>query len=340
MSFAMRLPCLLLVCSLAAMSRAQKHEPGSATDAQLLADLGNDERCVEAVRTLTHRGEKGVTILMAAIGDTQFHADERRLAVAIYALGKLGDLAVPAVPLLLDELAAVPRGNVLLNLYWAIGEIGPKAQADGTDMLGALLSLQPHNVAEGWEWSFAYERIALGVAADKDVMKQWLRTRSLAHMAAVGWLMCRQAPDSSLPLEDLRAAWRFTEQDVQHHDETYPRVIMDLARAVSLHLPDTSDGTAARATLIYHYDVDVRLQAVMQLGQSPADDREMAVKALQISLTDGSLQIRREAVTALGMIGPPAADALPALQALAQDPDLQVRARAAAAVRAIGRNGK
>jgi HEAT repeat protein len=114
----------------------------------------------------------------------------------------------------------------------------------------------------------------------------------------------------------------------------------ELARAVVIHLPHTPDAVAAWALLIYHFDMDVRLQAVMQLGQSGANDAETAVKALQTSLTDGSVEVRREAVTALGMIGPPAADALPALQALAHDSDLQIRARATAAVRAIGRNGK
>ena len=107
-----------------------------------------------------------------------------------------------------------------------------------------------------------------------------------------------------------------------------------------VHLPDTPDATAASALLVHHFDVDVRLEAAMQLGRSPAGDQLGAVAALQLSLTDGSVHVRREAVTALGMIGPAAADALPALESLASDPDPQLRARAAAAVRAIRRPGK
>src|SRR5204862_8182377 len=126
MSIATRLPCLLLVTSFPAAAHAQKPDAAPKTDAQLLLDFGDDERSVEAVRTLVHRGAAGVATLMAAIKEPQFHADERRLAVAVYALGKLGDQAVPAAPLLLEELSGA-QGSVLRNLYWALGEIGPKA---------------------------------------------------------------------------------------------------------------------------------------------------------------------------------------------------------------------
>ena len=348
MHLATRLPCLLLALSCAAAARTQ-HEPNH-TDTQLLRDLGSEECGFEAVCTFVRRGAPAVATLTAAIRDPIFRSNERQLALAIYALGKIGDAAAPAAPLLVELLPA-SDGNVMRNLYWALGEIGPKAQAMGQDLLGALRQLEPTPGEAGereaqirsWshqEWAFACRRIELGLELSNAEAANLLKRVDHATLAAVAGLLCRAEPGAPVPREQLLATWTRIEAEWRQNGEGWRRGTMELARAVAKHAADTPEATAARAVLIHHFDLDVRLQAVMQMGQNPGADPARSVQALQRSLTDGSILVRREAVTALAMIGPPAAAALPTLQELARDPDVQIRARAAAAVRAIDPKGK
>jgi HEAT repeat protein len=330
-----RVCCRLLAVSLAAAAHAQQHDAAPRADAQLLLDLGDEERTVDAVRILTHRGAAGVTALMTAIADPQFRADDRRLAVAVYALGRMGDEGAPAASLLLDELGNAQGGEVR-NLYWALGEIGPKAEAAGGKVLERLRRLKA--VRPGYdyqEWFFACRRIEIGLGLSVEQIAEFLTNGDMGERLAVAGFLCREKLGSPLPRSDLLAAWTRSEREWRMYGESYKRVAMELARAVVLHAGDAPEATAARAALIYHFDVEVRLQAVMQMGQTPGKEPSASVKALQESLGDGSVHVRREAVTALGMIGPPAADALPALQKLTLDPDAQIRGRAAAAVRAM-----
>ncbi|HEX6813477.1 MAG TPA: HEAT repeat domain-containing protein [Planctomycetota bacterium] len=337
MHLATRFSCLLLALSCAAAAHAQQ-EP-RPTDADLLRDLGTEERGFEAVCAFVRRGAPAVATLTAAIRDPVFQSNERQLALAIYALGKIGDAAAPAALLLIDLLPAA-KDDVLRNVYWALGEIGPKAQAMGKDVLGPLRERKP---TPGWshqEWSFACRRIDLGLDLSEAEASRLLKQEDHATLVAVAGLLCRAEPGARVPREQLLETWQRMEPQWRQHGEGSRRVMLELARAVAKHAPDTPEGTAARAILIHHFDLDVRLQTVMQMGQDPGADPAASVQALQRSLTDGSILVRREAVTALAMIGPPAAAALPALQELAKDRDAQIRARAAAAVRAIGPKGK
>jgi hypothetical protein len=196
---------------------------------------------------------------------------------------------------------------------------------------------------QGWdymEWAFAYRRTELGVDPSPSEVATLLQGEDSSELVAAAGFLCRAHPLASWPREDLLAAWTRTESFWRRGNTGYKRAMLELARAVVRQAPDAPEATSALAVLIYHFDVDVRLQAAMQMGQTPGSDPATSVAALQLALTDGSVHVRREAVTALGMIGPAAVDALPALQTLATDPDVQIRGRAAAAVHAIDRKGK
>ena len=56
---------------------------------------------------------------------------------------------------------------------------------------------------------------------------------------------------------------------------------------------------------------------------------------MQTAINDDSLLVAREAVTALGMIGPAAKDAIPALEKLTDHKDKQIVERAKVALRQI-----
>ena len=60
-----------------------------------------------------------------------------------------------------------------------------------------------------------------------------------------------------------------------------------------------------------------------------------AVNDLLLALWDEDIAVIREVVTALGMIGPEARDALPTLENLVEHEDRQIAARAKAALRRI-----
>lgn len=342
MSFPSRtLAASLLTLTLVGTARPQQPEPAADAQTQrLLADLGDVERSVDAIRTLTRRGAPAVTALMAAIRDPAFRSDEQRLATAVYALGKFGDVAAPAAQLVIDELLTA-SGDCLRNLYWALGELGPRAEADGAGMLTGLRKLKP---APGWahqEWAFACRRIEVGTEPGPDELARLLQATEHASMVAAAGVLLRRRPGSDpVPQQELLAAWQRCYKSWQRDGESAARVTFELARAVVRHAPGTPAAEVARTVLVRHFDVEVRLEAVMQLGLAPASDPALAVRALQDSLGDGSVLVRREAVTALGLLGPAAEVAAPALAALAGDADAQIRARAAAALRAIRRATK
>lgn len=336
---ATRFPWLILALSFTTAVRSQHGDAPRQTDAQLLQDLGSEERAIDAVRILARRGAPAVALLMAAIREPVFRDDPRLLATAIYTLGKLGDVAAPAATLLLDELDR-SRDDVLRNIYWALGELGPSAQAKGEDVLTRLRKLKP---TPGWshqEWSFACRRIELGFEMSEDTLRSLLQMQDQASLMAVAGQLCRMAPGARIPGELLLETFTRMELQWRQYGEGHKRVALELARAVTRHAASTPEATAARAILIYHFDLDIRLEAVMQMGQLPGKEPAATVQALLQSLEDGSLQVRREAVTALAMIGPPAWRAAAALEKFCLDPDVQLRGRATAALRAIGRPGK
>ena len=74
----------------------------------------------------------------------------------------------------------------------------------------------------------------------------------------------------------------------------------------------------------------------MELGRH-GPQAAVAVPALVKGLEDKSLPVAREAVTALGMIGPSAKDAIPAMEKLVGHEDKQIRERQKAALRQIRR---
>lgn len=327
------LPLSVVLLVVASRSQRPLHTDDSELK-RLALDLGDSERSAEAVRVLSRRGAPAVAALTGAIRDSAYRSDARRLATAIYTLGKLGDDAAPAARLLVVE-ARTATGDVLRNVYWALGEIGPKAEADGAKVLAELADLTPD---PGWahqEWSFACRRLDVGLDTTPHALEHLLRLRDHPSLVAAAGLLCRLDPGATVPRTELLAAWEHVAQGWRAHGEGWSRVARELARAVVRHAPDAPGADAARAALVGHFDLDVRLDAVMKLGQTPPDDPEMAVAALITALADGSVFVRREALTSLGLLGPAAAAAVPTIGALVEDADTQIRVRAAAALRAI-----
>jgi len=79
----------------------------------------------------------------------------------------------------------------------------------------------------------------------------------------------------------------------------------------------------------------VSLWAMVLISPQDAEIVAKAVPALAAALRREQPIVRFEAAQALGKIGPPAVAALPALEALGEDPDMHVRNAAAAAIQKI-----
>ncbi len=75
-------------------------------------------------------------------------------------------------------------------------------------------------------------------------------------------------------------------------------------------------------------------------GHKPSRDRDARIRSADVphfieELVDEEMRVVQEAITALGMIGPAAKDAIPKLEKLTQHDDPQIAERAKAALRQV-----
>lgn len=309
----------------------------SADEQQLLDDLGHFERRLDSIRKLVRLGPRGVELLQAGLRQDALRQQPETTLSALYALGRLGQHATPAVEQLLD-IAAHSRPPELNNAFWALGEIGPHL---GAGRAALLQRLQPMKPEPGWahqEWAFACRRIELGNGLDFDEIDAQLREVEHASQVAAAEVLRQWPPGKEIPEDALRSAWTAACDQWQHEHEGCRRRVMALSRVMAHHFPRSETAAAANRILLEHWEEEVRLHAVMELGRSPGTAVKDTVGYLQKSLHDGSPLVRREAVTALGMLGADAAPATDDLRALTHDDDRQIRARAEAALRSIERS--
>lgn len=314
----------------AATPRSEQHEGW-------LRDLADEEKSLDAVRAFVRLGAAGARLLAEAMREARYHDDPKWRVSAYYALGKLGDAAASVAPLLLRELETA-GDDVKGTLFWAVAEVAA-GREDRLQLLERLVARKPQPGPLHVEWAYACRRLELGNEID-DLFGELLRSPAHADQVAAASVLIRRPPVDVNPPEDLLPA--FDRMHQEHLRGAYAmRPLLELARAVVRHCPRVHQADAARCVLVYHYELEVRLDAAMQLGRSVYVDqtaKTAALAALRTSLTDGSVLVRREAVTSIGVLGLPAGK--DALDALREDPDAQIRTRAAAALRSIERAAK
>lgn len=130
---------------------------------------------------------------------------------------------------------------------------------------------------------------------------------------------------------------------VPKRDEAKDKDIVDvalLAVVAARKLETSQRALIAGYRLLHGAKVEAQVQLAMQLGQMGKGAAAAVPDLLKALALDA--RVAREAVTALGMIGPAAKDTVPALRELAHSKDEQLRVRAAAALRQIdvGEKGK
>jgi HEAT repeat protein len=219
-----------------------------------------------------------------------------------------------------DWLARRRRLDSLLRLQAAV-MIGDPSQTEAVRVLAEALSDPESDVRElaaaglsefGPEAQVALPELIKALQDESAVVRRRV-LRAIGFIGAV-------ASDDALP--GLIAA---TEDDDESVALQAVATIGDLGPAAAPAIP---------ALMSAIWTGDVRRRAVA--GASMMRVGEAAVPSLVQSLSHPAAEVRAKVAHLLGQIGPAAAEARPALQALQNDRDDAVRARAAAALKAIG----
>lgn len=243
-----------------------------------------------------------------------------------------------------------------------IGTLAPYSRLSVADALGGLadalrrvmLAAEPAQKAQILDAiSRAEARFALSADAPMEVLVQALREHTNSHVRELTIELVGHRGNEARP---------FLRELGQALEQSHPKVLRSFGDAVSAagRAASTSSWAshdeavhAAAATamvriapadplvvpahayrLLHAAEVELRLESARALGARGAE-AERAVPSLVAALADTNVLVLREVITALGLIGPAATDALPVLEPLAEDNDQQTRARAQAALRQI-----
>jgi len=243
---------------------------------------------------------------------------ERERAEAAWALGRLGPAAAAAVPGLVralgDEHECVRAGAAQ-----ALGSLGPAARAALPQLL-ALVADPRQSVR--WRALEAASKLGADAASVPALVSALASPDSYVRAGAL-WIQRELGPEARAALPALTAA---------AHD-VHPGV-----RAVAVQaLARVGQGDAASLAALVQAlrgggDADYRWKAARALGHLGPQAKE-AVPGLVAAVDDENGHVRREAIIALGRIGPDAvAAAAPALMRVLEDPDRDIRQAAAMAL--------
>jgi hypothetical protein len=321
--------------ALGAQVRVSCGDAGRRSAEELLQDLRQDHLANDAILRLTRRGAEVIEPLLQTLWWAHEQGEEALALRASFTIGRMRDEGASAAPTLLGLLACA-RGPLRRNLFWALAEVGPKAEEDGVPVLAELRDQLVQRGAPCQESQFTIRCIEVGRRGDGSAVKTLLEMPDHASYVAAAALMRRMAVGGDCPQSRLSKVFRALRGEWWRRGAGWSRAPLALAEAVVRHGESPEDVVHAQQMLVYHFDFEVRLAAVMALGRDPGSDLMETSTILIDALGDGWLPVRREAVTALSMLGRASRDAVPYLEVLAaREGDMQLRVRAAHAIRVI-----
>jgi HEAT repeat protein len=244
--------------------------------------------------------------------------------VALTALLAIGGGDAKAVPPLVEALRAETQPFQRSRLMELLGQYGPAA-APAADLL--LEELKRPSWMHQAQAAAALARIAPERARKEGVplMEKWL-TKDPYRMLAAGAL-CRMDPTHKAAMAAVRQA--LADTDAQR---SYQR--QQAADAVGAIGPAAKDAAADLRAALKAPQPGVRFSAAVALWQVTGKADE-AVAVLTEGLGGGERVWRYQAVQKLGVMGPAARSAVPALLRLEDDPDRALRMMATTALRKI-----
>lgn len=321
--------------ALGAQARVCFGDAGRRSVAELVEDLRNEQLANAAILALTRRGAEVLEPLLQTLLAAHERGEEALALRTSFTIGRLRDEGAPAaMPLL--RLLPRTNGDLCRNLFWALGEVGPRAQENGDDVLTELRQVQVPPGDLRREWSFACRCIEVGTRGGAGTIRALLDSPSHGDHVAAAALLKRLPVGAALPQRELSLQFRAMRAAWWTFGSGWSHAPLALAEAVVRHGESREDVLRAQQMLVYHFDFEVRLAAVAALGRDPGSDLMETSAILIDALGDGWLPVRREAVTALSMLGRASRDAVPYLEVLAaREGDVQLRVRAAHAIRVI-----
>ncbi len=279
----------------------------------LIALLKDEDRRGMAAEALGHLGPVAVPTLIEALA----HADANVRFGAVEALGNAKAHAGPAVPNLIEALrpggGAPPandpegedeRARWRGRVVWALGNIGPAARAAVPALVRVLT--REHDGDDVLRGAAAYALGEIGPSAGEAVpaLLDLMREKEAALRVAAPYALGRVGPAAKPAVAPL------------------------------LHgLKDGDPWFRVRCAEAL-WRIDRRADAavpVLTAALGPRPDRAPATPE-EIAAEVVWYPARDEAIDALGRIGPPARQAVPALLAALEDKEGHVRAKAAAAL--------
>ncbi len=319
--------------------------------AELIQQLENDQARGTAVEKLVEIGKPAIPHLINRL--IELHgsnanvsggrSDPARLEAILRVIGQIR----PTIDEHLLELfqSCVEEPRKARYVIRAVGDIAPycgKGEANPADAVGAMAAVaMERNWLEwrsiGRETTRAAARGTLRVDSEIQNLVQALTHEDAYVREVAAELLCYRKVEATGALKALREAllnshlkaWiSFSEK------LPYPSSVHDtIAWAMVSIGPDDPASSVAHAYRLRHHDAAVRLSSAQAL-QNMKDPA--TVQALIQSLAEETvIHIRYEAITALGMIGPAAKDAIPTLEKLPSHDDPQIAHRAKAALRQV-----
>jgi HEAT repeat protein len=268
---------------------------------------------LSAVRALGRLGwlaRDALPALTEALNDGE--AKVREAAAA--AVGQVGPDAVPALARMLRH----PDKYVRRNAVWGLGKLGPLAKAVLPDLCRTLADVDPRTA------SGAAQALGSMGAEGADAIPALTEA-----MRGTNIVLCRLAAKALSQIG--RPALPTLVTHLKHHD---PFVRGEAAVALGWM------GPAAAPAVPHLVDVLRARPAARPRPSALSPGPGAATPVTPIALTSGDPQptedgCRAGAAQALGRIGPPAADAIPALQLALTDPSAAVRQAAEVALRQV-----
>lgn len=303
--------------------------------------LANEEHRETARQALLEAGPAAVAPLLRLVGRDSQPAVR---AIAFEILGTLGPDALTALPQLLefDGEFQRPEAKAYARALLRVWPYDPSFwSADVAELQNTMMRCVVRD-ARGYRSVHSAGVRAIRMIRELDLDPtdasklidkiRWVN-RGDPVQEYIAAALARLGSEAAAAAPRLSAAIRFP---VPKKPRPLPQMrYLPLAEAV-LAIQATGPA-AARAhayLLIYHPDPKRRLGAAMALGRQASTGSAMADQVVW-ALTDADPRVVREAITALGMMGPEAAAVAPKLEPLLDHADRQIAARAKVALRQI-----
>ncbi len=300
-----------------------------------------------AVRAYVRMGEAAVPALMEVL--EEFPSNETSARLAAEALGQLGPKATECLPQTLETLkgnGSRPQQHLALEVLARVGPHDPDQIQNYTQTVynqlhrklrsktGLLVNCMvrlvedPEISTEG-----LIDHLEGQSAAHREMALErlwWRGNDAKSAIPAIREVLTAAKQPRKTTFQFRGAGWGWSGSTSSKNSDAIRSKAALLLQKLGAKLP-----VAGYLQLVKHKDPAVRQRSVLKLGSLGDKVGPKGVEALKRAVFDRDKLVAWDAITALGMLGPGAKEAVPRLQSLAEGDDKAKAVRAAAALRRI-----